>query len=83
MSDRVDQLADRLDLRLLVHGDEDVEFVFDVGDEIEHRQAVPLQVLGETGRVGDFDPLLVERLDQGLHPGVGFGSVGHDLRPSE
>src|SRR5688572_1253151 len=70
LADRVDQLANRLDLRLLVHGDEDVELILDGGDEIEHRQAVPFEVLGEAGRVGDLDALLVERLDQGLHPGV-------------
>ena len=48
--DRVDQLPDGLDLGLLVHGDEDVELVLDVGDEIEHGQAVPLEVLGEARR---------------------------------
>src|SRR5436190_5437273 len=81
--DRVDELPDRLDLGLLVHRDEDVELVLDVGDEIEHRQAVPFQVLREAGLVRDLDPLFVERFDQGLHPGVGLGSVGHSRVPSE
>src|SRR5688572_16445219 len=79
--DRIDQLADRFNLRLLVHCDEDVELVLDVGDEIEHCQAVPFKVLREAGLVADLDPLLVERFDQGLHPGVGFGSVGHARVP--
>ena len=74
---KFDELADRLDFRLLVHGDEDVELILDGGDEIEHGEAVPLQVLGEAGGVADLDPLLVERLDQGLHPGVSLGSVSH------
>ena len=51
--ERVDQLADGLDLGLHVHRDEDVELVLDVGDEIEHGQAVPLEVLGEARRLGD------------------------------
>src|SRR5688572_24927504 len=77
LANGIDQLADGFDLGLLVHGDDDVELVLDVGDEVEHGQAVPLQVLGEPGLVADLDPLLVERLDQGLHPGVSVGSVGH------
>src|SRR3546814_17837530 len=42
--DRIDQLADRLDLGLHVHRDQDVEFVLDRGDEIHHRQAVPFAI---------------------------------------
>src|SRR4030095_10072646 len=45
--DRVDQLLHRFDLGLLVHRDENIELIFNVGDEIEHRQAVPLQILGK------------------------------------
>src|SRR4030095_3762364 len=77
LADGVNQLADRLNLRLLVHGDENVELVFNIGDEVEHRQAIPLEVLGETGLVRDLDPFLVERLDEGFHPCVGLGSIGH------
>src|SRR5690242_9477112 len=55
---RIDQLADRFDLRLHVHGDNDVIFVFDVGDEVEDREAVPFEVLGEPGRLGDSHALL-------------------------
>src|SRR4051812_177957 len=50
---RVDQLADGLNFRLHVHADDDIEFVFDIGDEIEHREAVPLELLGEAGGFGD------------------------------
>src|SRR4030095_13300401 len=46
-ADRFDQLADRLNLCLLVHGDEDIELILDVGDEVEHGQAVPFEILGE------------------------------------
>src|SRR3546814_1566042 len=49
---RGDELADGLDLGLLVHADDDVECVFDLGDEIHHRQAVPFEVAGEGGGVG-------------------------------
>ena len=59
LADRVDQLADGLDLGLLVHGDDDVELVLDLGDEIDHRQAVPFEVLGEAGRIGDSTPFLL------------------------
>ena len=37
----------------------DVELVLDVGDEVEHRQAVPFKILREAGRVGDLDPFLL------------------------
>src|SRR4051795_12618282 len=74
---RVDQLADGLDLGLQVHRDEDVELVFDVGDEIEHGEAVPLEVLGEARGFGDRSALLVERRDQLGDFGVGFGAFGH------
>src|SRR6059058_2808434 len=74
---RVDQLADGLDLGLQVHRDEDVELVFDIGDEIEHGEAVPLEVLGEARRLGDRDALLVEGGDQLDDFGVGCGAVGH------
>src|SRR6185503_14002867 len=60
---RVDQLADRFDLRLHVHGDDDVELVLDIGNEIEHRQAVPFEVLSEASGLGDSDAFLVEGLD--------------------
>src|SRR5690348_8836361 len=56
---RVDQLPDGLDLRLHVHGDDDVELVFDIGDEVEDRQAVPFEVLREARRLGHGDALLV------------------------
>ena len=52
---RIDQLADGLDLGLHVHRDEDVELVLDVGDEIEHGQAVPFEVLGEARALVDRD----------------------------
>ncbi len=42
--DRGDQLTDILDLGLLIHRDENVEFIFDVGDEIEDGQACPFEV---------------------------------------
>src|SRR3954447_3906959 len=74
---RIDQLADRLDFGLEVHRDEDVELVFDVGDEIEHGEAVPLEVLGEARGLGDGNALLVEGGDQLGDFGVGFGAVGH------
>ena len=76
-ADRVGQLADILDLGLLVHGDDDVELVFDVGDEVEHRQAVPLEVLGKTRRLGDGDSLLVERFDEGQYLGQRLIAIGH------
>ena len=60
----IDQLADGFDLRLHVHRDDDVELVLDVGDEIEHREAVPLEILGEAGCFGDRDALLVVGLDE-------------------
>src|SRR5207248_3157888 len=69
--ERVDQLADGLDLGLHVHTDDHVELVLDVGDEIEHGEAVPLEVLSEARRLGDRDALLVERRDQLGDFGVG------------
>src|SRR5690348_10166852 len=75
--ERVDELADGLDLSLHVHGDDDVELVFDVGDEVEHGEAVPLEVLGEARRLGDRHALLVEGLDQLDGLGIDFGTVGH------
>src|SRR5690242_5231584 len=60
----IDQLADGLDLGLHVHRDEDVELVLDRGDEIHHRQAVPLEVALEGGRLAQRHALLVEGLDQ-------------------
>src|SRR4051794_34569864 len=74
---RVDELADGLDLRLQVHRDEDVELVFDIGHEIEHREAVPLEVLGEARRLGDRSALFVEGRDQLDDFGIGSGAVGH------
>src|SRR4051812_7951006 len=38
------KLADCLDLGLHVHGDDDIEFVLDRGDEIHHRQAIPFEI---------------------------------------
>src|SRR3546814_4238728 len=52
-----------LNLRLHVHGDDDVEFILDRSDEIHDRQAVPLQIASERGRLSKGDVLLVERLD--------------------
>src|SRR6185503_5795425 len=75
---RIDELADRLDLRLHVHGDDDVELVLDVGDEIEHGEAVPLEVLRETRSLGDGDALLVERLDEIEGLVENLLAVGHD-----
>src|SRR5690242_10989556 len=62
--ERIDQLADGLDLGLHVHRDDDVELVLDVGDEVEHGEAVPFEVLGEARRLGDGHAFLVERLDE-------------------
>ena len=61
--DRIGELADILDLGLQVHRNEDVELVLDIGDEIEHRQAVPFEVLGEARVLLDRDSLLVEGFD--------------------
>src|SRR3546814_19561229 len=47
---RGDELADILDLGLLVHADDDVERVLDLGDEIHHRQAVPFEIAGKGDR---------------------------------
>ena len=77
MADRIDQLADILDLRLLVHGNDDVELVFDVRDEVEDRQAVPFKVLGESRLFRDGDSLLVERLDEGQYLGQRLIAIGH------
>src|SRR3546814_10411589 len=63
---RGDELADGLDLGLLVHADDDVECVFDLGDEIHHRQAVPFEVAGEGGGVGQCGALFVEGFDQAV-----------------
>src|SRR3546814_635532 len=60
---RVHELTDGLNLRLHVHGDDDVEFILDRSDEIHDRQAVPLQIASERGRLSKGDVLLVERLD--------------------
>src|SRR3546814_10247976 len=57
------ELTDGLNLRLHVHGDDDVEFILDRSDEIHDRQAVPLQIASERGRLSKGDVLLVERLD--------------------
>ena len=75
--ERVDQLADGLDLRLHVHADDDVELVFDVGDKIEHGQAVPFEILGEARRFGHRRALLVEGLDEFGNFGEGLLAVGH------
>src|SRR2546430_5142600 len=74
---RVDELADGLDLGLHVHRDEDVELVFDIGDEIEDGEAVPLEVLGEARAFRDRDALLVEGLDELEDFGEGLAAVGH------
>src|SRR5439155_26234695 len=57
--------------------DEDVELVLDIGDEIEHGEAVPLEVLGEACRLGDRGALLVEGRDQLGDCGIGLLAVGH------
>src|SRR3546814_19084131 len=57
------ELTDGLNLRLHVHGDDDVELILDRSDEIHDRQAVPLQLASERGRLSKGDVLLVERLD--------------------
>src|SRR6059058_776004 len=68
----IDQLTHGLDLGLHVHADDDVELILDVGDEIEHGEAVPLEVGGETRGFGDGRALLVEGHDQLGDFGVGF-----------
>ncbi len=51
--------------------------VLNVGDEIEHGQAIPLEILGEARRFGHRDALLVERLDELEDFGEGLAAVGH------
>src|SRR5579863_867050 len=60
----IDQLAVAFDFGLLVHADDDVEFVLDRGDEIHHRQAVEFEIAGKGRRIADGDALLVEGRDQ-------------------
>src|SRR6185503_2380389 len=74
---RIHQLADRLDLGLHVHRDDDVELVLDAGDEVEHREAVPLEVLGEARSFGDGDTFLIVRRDELDGSGVDLLAVGH------
>ena len=57
----VDELADRLDLGLHVHRDDDVEFILHGRDEIHHCQAVPFQIMLESGRVAQRYTLFVKR----------------------
>ena len=59
----IDKLPDGFDLRLHVHGDDDLKLIFDRGDEVHDRQAVPFQITGKGGRFGQVYALLVERLD--------------------
>jgi hypothetical protein len=54
-----DELAPVFDFSLLVHADDDVEFVLDRGYEIHHRQAVKFEIAGKSGRVLDGDARLV------------------------
>src|SRR5690606_30384566 len=75
LADRIDQLAEILDLRLLVHADDDVEFVLDRGDEIHHGQAVELEVASEGGFVRDLGALLVEGGDQRANAGIDVSAV--------
>src|SRR3990167_9494434 len=60
----IDKLAEILDLGLLVHADDDVEFILDRGHEIHHRKAVEFKVIGKCGCAADLDTLLVEGFDQ-------------------
>src|SRR3546814_16215972 len=76
---RGDELADGLDLGLLVHADDDVECVFDLGDEIHHRQAVPFEVAGDGGGVGQCGALFVEGFDQAVD--LILTSGAHGARP--
>src|SRR3546814_13196324 len=73
---RGDELADILDLGLLVHADDDVERVLDLGDEIHHRQAVPFEIAGKGGGVGQIGALLVERFDQAVNLILESGAHG-------
>src|SRR3546814_20289204 len=57
--DRIDQLADRLDLGLHVPRDQDVDFVLARGDELLHRRAVPFEIALNGRRPHPRDPLLV------------------------
>src|SRR4051812_18867795 len=75
--DGVDELANGLDLGLHVHRDEDVELVLDRGDEVHDDEAVPFEVPGEAGTLGQRDALLVEGLDQRGDLVEGLVSVGH------
>src|SRR4051812_42643242 len=77
--DRVDELADRLDLHLHVHRDEDVELVLDRRDEIHDGEAVPFEIAGKGRGLGERHALLVERRDQLGDLAKGLVSVGHRL----
>src|SRR3546814_6328207 len=73
---RGDELADILDLGLLVHADDDVARVLDLGDEIHQRQAVPFELAGKGGGVGQIGALLVERFDQAVNLILESGAHG-------
>jgi hypothetical protein len=57
------KLADRLDLGLHVHRDQDIELVFDCRHEVHHGKAVPLEIARERRSFRQRHALLVERLD--------------------
>src|SRR5690606_25041630 len=91
LGDGIDKLADRLDLGLHVHGDDDVELIFHRRHEIHHRQAVPFKIAGEGGGLAQRDALLVERLDLrcdlreellAVRHGATFFPVSGPVRPS-
>src|SRR5689334_17491783 len=62
--DEADRVADGLDVAELVVGDGDTELVLDGGGDLDHRQRVDVEVLGE-GLLGS---------------GVGGGDAGHLLQ---
>ena len=74
---RIDKLADIFDFGLHVHGDDDVERVFNLGDEIHDGQAVPLKIAGKGGCIAQLDAFFVERLDQFLELVEHFAAVSH------
>ena len=63
--------------------DQDVELVLDRGDEIQHRQAVPLEVLGEARASVTATPFLLKGSISSSDFGGGLLAVGHARPVSE
>src|SRR4051794_7757321 len=81
--DEADGVADGLDVAELVVGDGDAELVLDGGRDLDHRQRVDVEVLGE-GLLGsgvgggDAGPLLQDLAESGLDL-LGAGHAGSSL----